>query len=259
MTILIVLAFVILMSLSDFIVKKASGTGPAKTGYGATGVYVYKDGGGSLRTNAKRRKVNYYSNSDGEYEYIYSDSNEVYQSSSLSFRMNEIECARKDRLKTVVRWDEKRKHLEESKRYVSGIGYYDIETQRLFVIRKILGCNFYMDVKTWEVVRRTDGEIKRERKCQRANTPYMNANWKEILEREIPNIPAREQKVPPGLWLTSQEEEEEWRAGNERITSWKGKRKAFEKRQIKCDMLTELAKTSRITNGVFDIPPGYLM
>ena len=46
-----------------------------------------------------------------------------------------------------------------------GYRYKDLNTNAIYVIRKFNGIKFYMDIKTGLLVRKTDGQIKREETC----------------------------------------------------------------------------------------------
>jgi len=69
-----------------------------------------------------------------------------------------------------------------------GFRYKDIQTGKIYVIREVCGCKYYMDVKTGLLVRKTDGQIEKEKYNAENNPICHKLNQKRDEEHVMENF-----------------------------------------------------------------------
>ena len=152
---------------------------------------VYRNADGELRMVSNNLRVREYREPDVDHGYIYIENDrngEIAYSQLAEDRKKWLKKALDEREKlgydtTTVKWEYRNRIESRFTKVPQGVRYKSLDSDQLYVIREINDCYFYLNVDTYMLERRSDGEISYERGCLINETPYPNADWKERMDK----------------------------------------------------------------------------
>lgn len=155
------------------------------------GEVVYRNAKGELRMVSNNLRVREFiePNVDHGYIYIEDDRNgQIAYSKLAEDRKKWLKEALRKREKlgydtTTVKWEYRNRIESRYTKVPQGVRYKSLDSDQLYVVREINDCYFYLNVDTYMLERRSDGEISYERGCLVNETPYPNADWKERMDK----------------------------------------------------------------------------
>lgn len=152
---------------------------------------VYRNAKGELRMVSNNCKVRQFIEPNIDSGYIYTEgdrSDQIAYSQLAEDRKKWLKKALDEREKlgydtTTVKWEYRNRIECRSSKIPQGVRYKSLDSDQLYVVREIDDCYFYLNVDTYMLERRSDGEISYERTCLINETPYPNADWKKRMDK----------------------------------------------------------------------------
>ena len=154
---------------------------------------VYRNADGELRMVSNNLRVREYHEPDVDHGYIYIENDrngEIAYSQLAEDRKKWLKAALEEREAlgydtTTVKWEYRNRIESRYTKVPQGVRYKSLDSDQLYVIREINDCYFYLNVDTYMLERRSDGEISYERGRLVNERPYPNADWKERMDKYI--------------------------------------------------------------------------